>query len=42
MIYQFEKLEGHFKSVPRALYIHKEWLMTYRILVSSIVIRNAI
>jgi hypothetical protein len=30
------------KSDPRALYIQKEWLMTHRVLVSSIVIRNTI
>jgi hypothetical protein len=42
VIYQIEKLKGHFRSVPRALYIHKEWLMIHRVLVSSIVIKNAI
>jgi hypothetical protein len=39
---KIEKLKGHFRSVLRALYIYKEWLMTHRVLVSSIVIRNAI
>jgi hypothetical protein len=42
VIYQFEKLKGHFKSVLRALFIYKEWLMTHRVLVSSIVKRNTI
>jgi len=41
-MYRFEKLKGHFRSDPRALYIYKEWLMTHRVLVSSIVIRKAI